>query len=180
MRWVGVGPWDQGFVLEKNSVPTELDDYSEKFGLNSVNFRNVKCKIRFGSHWNRRMSPKFRLIWSNPWTLRPCLMRMYSSQSICVDEDWSGIKLNSISFYSNTYELTWIHVRASELRSSLKIWRGPMHGQQSKDIVASAARSSSSCQFCSRFWSLFFLIRNLGDALTSTPSVPNYKVFQKS
>jgi hypothetical protein len=39
------------------------------FGLNSVNFRNVKRKIRFGPHRNGRISPKFGLIWSNPRTL---------------------------------------------------------------------------------------------------------------
>jgi hypothetical protein len=39
------------------------------FGLNSVNFRNVKRKIRFGPHRNERISLKFRLIRSNPRTL---------------------------------------------------------------------------------------------------------------
>jgi hypothetical protein len=29
-------------------------------------------------------------------------MRIYSSQFTCVEMDWSRIKLNSISFYSNT------------------------------------------------------------------------------
>jgi hypothetical protein len=41
------------------------------FGLNSVNFRNVKHKIRFGPHRNGRISPKFELIRSNPRTLAP-------------------------------------------------------------------------------------------------------------
>jgi hypothetical protein len=39
------------------------------FGLNSVKFRNVKHKIRFGPHRNGRISPKFGLIRSNPRTL---------------------------------------------------------------------------------------------------------------
>jgi hypothetical protein len=37
-------------------------------------------------------------------------MYMYSSQSTCVKVDWNGIKLNSISFHSNTCGLRWIHV----------------------------------------------------------------------
>jgi hypothetical protein len=40
------------------------------FGLNSVKFRNVKYKIRFGPHRNGRISPKFGLIRSNPRTLK--------------------------------------------------------------------------------------------------------------
>jgi hypothetical protein len=39
------------------------------FGLNSMNFRIVKRKIHFEPHRNRRISPKFRLIRSNPRTL---------------------------------------------------------------------------------------------------------------
>jgi hypothetical protein len=36
------------------------------FGLNSVNFQNLKHKIRFGPRRNRRISLKFRLSRSNP------------------------------------------------------------------------------------------------------------------
>ena len=37
-------------------------------------------------------------------------MRMYLSQSTCVEVDWSGIKLSSIPFHSNTYGLKLIHM----------------------------------------------------------------------
>ena len=35
---------------------------------------------------------------------------MYSSRSTCIEVDRSGIKLNYVSFYSNTYELNWKHI----------------------------------------------------------------------
>ena len=41
-------------------------------------------------------------------------MRMYSSQSICVEVDWSGIELNSIPFHSNTCGLRWIHMHPNK------------------------------------------------------------------
>jgi hypothetical protein len=47
------------------------------FGLNSVKFRNVKHKIRFGPHRNGRISPKFGLIQSNPRTLLTSTINSY-------------------------------------------------------------------------------------------------------
>jgi hypothetical protein len=62
-----------GFVLEKKFGPNRIGRILEKirmnFGFNSVNFRNVKRKIRFGPHRNERISSKFGLIRSNPRTL---------------------------------------------------------------------------------------------------------------
>jgi hypothetical protein len=58
----------QGFGIRfgKNLVPTNFGKIRMNFGLNSVNFRNVKRKIHFEPHQNRRISPKFELIRSNP------------------------------------------------------------------------------------------------------------------
>jgi hypothetical protein len=39
---------------------------------------------------------------------------MYSSQSPCVEVDWSGINLNSIPFHSNTRGLRWIHIHPNK------------------------------------------------------------------
>jgi hypothetical protein len=63
-----------GFVLEKKKIRsqpnwTNFGKIRMNFGFNSVNFWNVKCKIRFGPHRNGRISPKFGLIRSNPRTL---------------------------------------------------------------------------------------------------------------
>jgi hypothetical protein len=48
---------------------TNFGKIQMNFGPNSVKFRNVKHKIRFGPHRNGRISPKFRLIRSNRRTL---------------------------------------------------------------------------------------------------------------
>jgi hypothetical protein len=62
--------WDS-FWKKIRSQPnwTNFGKIRMNFGLNSVNFRNVKRKIRFGPHRNGRISPKFGLIRSNPRTL---------------------------------------------------------------------------------------------------------------
>ena len=41
-------------------------------------------------------------------------MRMYLSQSTCVEVDWSGIKLNFIPFHSNTCGLKWTHMHPNK------------------------------------------------------------------
>ena len=41
---------------------------------------------------------------------------MYSSHSTCVEVDWSGIKLNSIPFHSNTCGFMWIHIYPNKAR----------------------------------------------------------------
>jgi hypothetical protein len=41
---------------------------------------------------------------------------MYSSQSTCVEVDWSGIKLSFIPFHSNTCGLKWIHMHPNKAR----------------------------------------------------------------
>jgi len=54
----------------------------------------------------------------NGWvktSFRPCLMRMYSSRSTCVEVDWSEIKLSSIPFHSNT----WIEVNTRASKQGL-------------------------------------------------------------
>jgi len=43
-------------------------------------------------------------------------MRMYSSQSTCVEVDWSGIKLNFIPFHFNICRLRWIHMHPNKVR----------------------------------------------------------------
>jgi hypothetical protein len=42
---------------------------------------------------------------------------MYSSQSTCVEVDWSGIKLNSIPFHPNTCGLILIHMHPNKAES---------------------------------------------------------------
>jgi hypothetical protein len=74
--------WDS-FRKKIRSQPnwTNFGKIRMNFGLNSVNFRNVKHKIRFGPQRNRRISSKFGLIRSNLRTLprtrtpslQPCL-----------------------------------------------------------------------------------------------------------
>ena len=41
-------------------------------------------------------------------------MRMYSSQSTCVEVDWSEIELNFVSFHSDTCGLRWIHMHPNK------------------------------------------------------------------
>jgi hypothetical protein len=41
-------------------------------------------------------------------------MHVYSSQSTCVEVDWSGIKLNFILFHSNTCRLKGIHMHPNK------------------------------------------------------------------
>jgi len=41
-------------------------------------------------------------------------MRMYLSQSTCVEVDLSEIKLSSIPFYFNTCGLRWIHMHPNK------------------------------------------------------------------
>jgi len=41
---------------------------------------------------------------------------MYSSQSICIEVDWSEIKLSFIPFYSKTCGLEWIHMHPNKAR----------------------------------------------------------------
>jgi uncharacterized membrane protein len=47
-------------------------------------------------------------------TLGLVWMRMYSFQSTCVKVDWNEIKLNFISFHSNTRGLRWIHMHTNK------------------------------------------------------------------
>jgi len=41
-------------------------------------------------------------------------MHMYLSQSICVEVDWSEIKLSSIQIHSNTCVLKWIDMHPNK------------------------------------------------------------------
>jgi hypothetical protein len=41
-------------------------------------------------------------------------MRIYSSQSTCVEVDWSEIKLNSIPFHSNICRSRWTHMHPNK------------------------------------------------------------------
>jgi hypothetical protein len=73
-----------GFIFGKKkknrSQPkwTKFGKIRMNFGLNSVNFRNLKHKIRFGPHRNGRISPKFGLSRSNPRTSHECYCNRYS------------------------------------------------------------------------------------------------------
>ena len=89
-------------------------------------------------------------------------MCMYLSQSICIEVNWSGIKLNSILFHSYTYKLRWIHMHQTKPKfehvlsvlsslllvrpaittgnacfaEGLKICRGPNLGHSAKTLFA--------------------------------------------
>ena len=58
-------------------------------------------------HVNKKKTPS-KPSWGLVW------MRMYSSQSTCVEVDWSGLKLSSIPFHSNTCGLESIHMHPNK------------------------------------------------------------------
>jgi hypothetical protein len=61
--------WDSFWKKIRSQLNwTNFGKIRMNFGLNPVNFRNVKRKIRFGPHQNGRISPKFGLLRSNPVT----------------------------------------------------------------------------------------------------------------
>jgi pyoverdine/dityrosine biosynthesis protein Dit1 len=84
-RWSESRFWDS-FWKKVQSQPkwTKFGKIQMNFGLNSVNFQNLKHKIRFGLHRNGRISPKFGLSRSNSRSLiRTTYMREIEEMSLC-------------------------------------------------------------------------------------------------
>jgi hypothetical protein len=71
---------------------------------------------------------------------------MYSSQSTYVEVDWSGIKLNYISFYFNTRGLRWIHKQ--DHNGALVFSAKPKHA--SVRAAAGGNRVLCGCSICDK------------------------------
>ena len=106
LRWFGELFWHCSFDTLAYTWKNNIQH--SRFWLRSVSFRHTSMKGFFNSTLSGSSAvfsrPRYGLVW----------MCMYSSQSTCVEVDWSGIKLNSIPFHSNTCGLRWIHMHPNK------------------------------------------------------------------
>jgi hypothetical protein len=103
-----IGSW---LILDNNQI---RHPQGKKKVMNKMN-RHIKITLQTTAGWQatrpriKRRSAILIKHYVNKTSQSLIWMCVYSSQSTCVEVDWSKIELNFIPFHSSLCELKWIH-----------------------------------------------------------------------